>query len=709
MIATFLSSLNWTIQFEPLLHWGIAAGIGLLGFLLILASLWFRRAKIFWRALACLLMACAVMNPLISLEERTPLPTITLLIEDISPSQSVTGRTKQTTQAADALTQKLRQLDQSETYRFTLDAKGGSGTQLFAFLDEKINQFAPNQLGGVVVISDGRIHDNPDNIAPSWGRDIPFHLFLTGKEEDTDRRITITKAPRFMLINEPQNAEVTIQDEGPTPEGASVPVTILRDGEPYLQVTAKAGATLTFPLKVDHAGDTLFEVIADALPGEVSTLNNRLVIKVEGIRETLRVLLVSGEPHAGERVWRNLLKSDTSVDMVHFTILRPPNKQDGTPINELSLIAFPTRELFSEKINDFDLIVLDRYQRRGVLPRLYFRNIVNYIKDGGGLLIASGPEYAQSQSLWQSPLSDVLPAEPSGAMIEEAYKPVVSELGLRHPVTRNLQDDQQSNMSASSLSIPSLAAPSWGPWYRLIQTSQIVGQTILNANNNAPLLVLNRIEKGRVAMLLSDHIWLWARDHQGGGPHNALLKNIAHWLMQEPELEEERLFTKKDGRQIIVLRQTLSETLPPLAITAPDGQTNMVTMAPTKPGLYEATLDANQDGLWQFSQGDLSTLAHMGPVNTLEMQDLLASKEPLMPVLEQAKASFHRLSTRDMTEFQPVLVSSSGPFSGNGWIGFKSSTASELNSVKQRSLFAGFLGLALLAGFLSIVWWREGR
>ncbi len=130
------------------------------------------------------------------------------------------------------------------------------------------------------------------------------------------------------------------------------------------------------------------------------------------MRDKLRVLLVSGEPHAGERTWRNLLKSDASVDLVHFTILRPPEKQDGTPINELSLIAFPTRELFQQKIGEFQLIIFDRYARQGVLPIIYFDNITRYVRDGGAVLVAAGPDYASQTSLWRTPLDAILPAEP---------------------------------------------------------------------------------------------------------------------------------------------------------------------------------------------------------------------------------------------------------------------------------------------------------
>ena len=140
------------------------------------------------------------------------------------------------------------------------------------------------------------------------------------------------------------------------------------------------------------------------------------------MRDKLRVLLVSGEPHAGERTWRNLLKSDASVDLVHFTILRPPEKQDGTPINELSLIAFPTRELFQQKINEFQLIIFDRYARQGVLPIIYFDNIARYVRDGGAVLVAAGPDYASQTSIWRTPLDVVLPAEPSGRITEQPFR-----------------------------------------------------------------------------------------------------------------------------------------------------------------------------------------------------------------------------------------------------------------------------------------------
>ena len=119
-------------------------------------------------------------------------------------------------------------------------------------------------------------------------------------------------------------------------------------------------------------------------------------------------------------------------------ILRPPEKQDGTPINELSLIAFPTRELFQQKINEFQLIIFDRYARQGVLPIIYFDNIAKYVRDGGAVLVAAGPDYASPTSLWRTPLDSVLPAEPTGNMTEQTFRAQLTMLGKRHPVTREL-------------------------------------------------------------------------------------------------------------------------------------------------------------------------------------------------------------------------------------------------------------------------------
>ncbi len=282
------------------------------------------------------------------------------------------------------------------------------------------------------------------------------------------------------------------------------------------------------------------------------------MVSIDGVRDKLRVLLVSGEPHAGERTWRNLLKSDASVDLVHFTILRPPEKQDGTPINELSLIAFPTRELFQQKINEFQLIIFDRYARQGVLPIIYFDNITRYVRDGGAVLVAAGPDYASPTSIWRTPLDAILPAEPTGNVTEKSFYASLTDLGKRHPVTRDLEGANTS-------------PPHWSHWFRVVDTKDPTGTTVMQGPDNKPLLVLQREGEGRVALLLSDHIWLWARGFEGGGPHLDLLRRLSHWLMKQPELEEEALKLVVSGHQLLVRRQTMADDVSDVTLTTPSG------------------------------------------------------------------------------------------------------------------------------------------
>ena len=172
----------------------------------------------------------------------------------------------------------------------------------------------------------------------------------------------------------------------------------------------------------------MIELEVAPVENELAADSNRAVVNIEGVRDKLRVLLVSGKPHPGERMWRNLLKSDANVDLVHFTILRPPEKgSDGTPINELSLIAFPVADLFGRRIKDFDLIIFDRYAQQSILPYVYLENIANYVRDGGALLMAEGPEFSTPDGLYYSPLGAISPAEPSGDDVEGA----VSRQGVR--------------------------------------------------------------------------------------------------------------------------------------------------------------------------------------------------------------------------------------------------------------------------------------
>jgi hypothetical protein len=485
---------------------------------------------------------------------------------------------------------------------------------------------------------------------------------------------------------------------GTPPPGADATarVEILIDGARALSQPIPVGRPVTLALPVNHGGANVVSVSIPAAEGELTERNNAAVFTINGVRDRLRVLLVSGEPHPGERTWRNLLKADPSVDLVHFTILRPPTKQDGVPVFELSLISFPTRELFMQKIDEFDLIIFDRYRRRGVLPNAYIENVARYVRDGGAVLVASGPAFAGVESLWRTPLRDILPGAPTPRVIERGFLPEITTLGLRHPVTAGLMPPMAEG-----------EAP-WGRWFRMVEMQEASGQSVMSGAGS-PLLILDRVERGRVAMLASDHAWLWSRGFEGGGPQAELLRRLAHWLMKEPELEEEALVAEVSGAEIAVTRRSVTDAPAGLTATSPSGVSTRVPYTEIAPGRWTALVEAEEQGLWRLSDGSLSTVAAVGPPAPKEFENPISSTEPLSALV--AATGGGALRVGDNAENLPALrrVRDGRIAAGRGWVGLARREAYAVRDVSLTPLAPGWLML-MLAALLSLAAWRvEGR
>src|SRR5437899_9205070 len=554
--------MQYGIAFTPLVPslvlWLALAAIVVIAALLLLGRA--RGAAVGVTALALVLLALA--NPSLTREDREPLSSVAAVVIDKSPSQNFGSRTSETREAQEALVDSLKKIKGLEVRVVEAGQADGEtdGTKLFGALSSALSDVPVDRVAGAFLITDGRVHDIPANAA-ALGFQAPVHALITGRKDERDRRIAISAAPRFGIVGQVQTITYRLDDQGVSGERAKV--VVRRDGEVINERTVLSGQTVNIDVDIKHAGPNIVEIEASPLDNELTQVNNRAVVAIDGVRDKLRVLLVSGEPHSGERTWRNLLKSDASVDLVHFTILRPPEKQDGTPINELSLIAFPTRELFQQKINEFQLIIFDRYARQGVLPILYFDNIARYVRAGGAVLVAAGPDYASQTSIWRTPLEQILPAEPSGKTIEMPFRAELSDLGKRHPVTRGLAGSDTS-------------PPHWSRWFRLVDTRAANGTTIMEGPDKKPLLVLAREGEGRVGLLLSDHIWLWSRGFEGGGPHLDLMRRLSHWLMKQPDLEEEALRLIVRGRDLLIERQTMADNVGEVTLTLPSGITRNV-------------------------------------------------------------------------------------------------------------------------------------
>jgi hypothetical protein len=457
--------------------------------------------------------------------------------------------------------------------------------------------------------------------------------------------------------------------------------------------TVPTGEDLELPVTLPHGGINVIQFQVAAAESELTDRNNEAVLQINGVRDRLRVLLVSGEPHAGERTWRNLLKSDSSVDLVHFTILRPPEKQDGVPVTELSLIAFPTRELFLEKIDEFDLIVFDRYKRRGILPMIYLDNVRQYVERGGAVLMAAGPDFATADSLYRSPLSEILPAEPTARVIERPYLPRLTDDGRKHPVTQGLP----------ALAPPAAEGedgPGWGRWFRLIDTEAMSG------DGERPLLVLDRVGEGRVAMLASDHAWLWWRGYEGGGPQLELLRRLAHWMMKEPELEEEALTATAEGGEVTVTRRTMGEAPGDVEVEGPAGDTFSVELTEERPGRFVGTFATEETGIFRLTEGEMSAIVGVGPAAPKEYEETIASGDRLEPAVDARRGGIQRIAAGlpDIRQVREGRIAA-----GRGWIGITPRDAYQTADVTVTPLVAPLLFLLAAMALTLGAWLREGR
>jgi hypothetical protein len=572
---------------------------------------------------------------------------------------------------------------------------GGEGTQLFAAIQQGLRDVPADRLAGVIALTDGVVHDSPANGKLPFAA--PFHVLVTGREGEFDRRIELVEAPRFGLVGKDVIASVRLEVEGAKPAPARL--TVKRNGEVLLSRTILPQVAVPLPLKIDRVGMNLFEISIETAPGELTPLNNTLALPIEGVREKLRALLVSGEPHAGERTWRNLLKADPNVDLVHFTILRPPEKQDGTPTNELSLIAFPTRELFITKIKDFDLIIFDRYSHQTFLPSAYFENMVRYVREGGAILFAVGPEILSRNGLLSTPIADILPARPSGGLIERPFRAQLTDLGRKHPVTRALQGAGKPGEGAE-----------WAPFFRQIAARSNGAQGLMQGADNNPLLELKREGKGRVGLMLSDHVWLWARGYKGGGPYLDLLRRLSHWLMKEPELEEEVLRLSATGNRITLERRTLGAPPGPVRFTEPAGTREDIALKEVEPGYWRAEVSAKRAGLYKAENGTLTAWLNIGQANPREFRKVVSTPALLAPLAQTTGGGARRLEGSAGLHVPKIVDIRSGThFSGDDYIGLKPTEASLLTGVTVAPLGLGFLGLALLLLPLILTWLVEGR
>jgi hypothetical protein len=702
-----------TVAFAPLIPWLaliVLGGLTLaaLGFTLL------RRARgVTWRLLAAAALWLTLANPSLINEKRELRQDVGVVIVDESASQTIGNRKAQTEAALAKILDEAKQNPDLElrVVRAAGEAEsfdGDGGTRLFQALDRALSDVPRRRFAGAILITDGQVHDVPklaagaepseDGAKLATGGNLPpgpIHTVLTGTPGEVDRRLVVVRAPTFGLVDKPVTVTIRVEDSDKSTR-EPVNVTMRRDGTAQAPLSVPVNQDYQLEVPIQHGGQTIVELSAAPGPHELTMINNNAVIAINGIRDRLRVLLISGEPHAGERTWRNLLKSDPSVDLVHFTILRPPEKQDGTPINELSLIAFPIRELFEVKLHEFDLIIFDRYKRQNIVPRIYIQAIAKYVEDGGAVLEAAGPSFASRLSLFNSPLGDILPGEPTGKVFEQPFKPQLTDVGRRHPVTAGL-------VGAGAAG----ATPTWGRWFRHVEVTARHGEVLMSGVDNEPLLLLDRVGQGRIAQLASDHIWLWSRGYDGGGPQAELLRRLAHWLMKEPALEEEDLRAEMKDGKLVVTRHSLKPEPVNVKVTDPIGEQRTVPLADAGTGVATAAITVNKPGLYRIEDGTHTALAAVGSINPKEFADVRATTALLTPIANATGGGIFWIGTGNGPDLRRVREDRATH--GRDWLALIQRRDYDVTGVEQIPLLPAALVLLLAVGGLMLAWRREGR
>jgi hypothetical protein len=475
---------------DPYLPLWLIGLIGAAALLIAAFSIWHGGKGALLRLLAACALVAALLNPQRTEQTRAPSRDIGVVAIDASQSMAVDARGAQANAAATQLAEAMRAsgLDVRQLRLGETDDPA-NGTKLFQSLDTALARVPKERLAGIVLLTDGITHDVP-NTRPASA---PLHILTAGDKALRDRRLILEQAPAFALVD--QNFKVQVKvDDGPRGQGQAR----LRwrvDGKPMPDMLVPVGRSATLTATATRRGPISIDITAEALPNEPIVANNSVLATVNGVRDRLKVVLVSGEPNLGERLWRDILKSDPAVDLVHFTILRLPTSIDATPIQELSLIPFPVEELFVEKLDTFDLVIFDKFGALDVLPEIYLANVAAYVRDGGAVMVLTGPEALNSFSLTQTALGDILPGRPTGPMLSSAFRPTLTEAGARHPITASLPRlwAEQSGQAQ------------WGLWYRQV-AGQPRGDILMRGASNAALLVTGQAGEGRSALMFSDQV-----------------------------------------------------------------------------------------------------------------------------------------------------------------------------------------------------------
>jgi uncharacterized membrane protein len=445
----------------------------------------------------------------------------------------------------------------------TVDEATGRRTDLMAALRSVASGAGSGRrLAGVLLLTDG-----VDTEALAGGmtaearRELealgaPVHVFAAGGDADLkDLAITRVLADDFAFVRSAVEIEVVVQSRGYPAQ--TVPVILRREGRVVSTQSTRLEpgqeSRVTFRFTPDTTGKFVYTVEVPVLEGEAVTSNNQRSFVLKVIRDRVRVLQVAGRPSWDQRFLRSLLKKDPNVDLISFFILRTPQNTQQVNNSELSLIPFPTHELFTQELGTFDLVVFQNFDYLPYGMAQYLGNVRRYVEEGGSFVMIGG-EKSFSEGRYQGTyIEDILPVEllpaRSGTLDGEVFQPRLTEHGRRHPIT-------QVGPAGESLErvferLPEL--PSMNRVRGVRRDAQVLLEHPFRRNGagNAPVVVVGESGRGRTMAVMTDGTWFWSFPAAGGEGdrrvYDRFWSNALRWLVRDPDLTHVRVRPVRDA------------------------------------------------------------------------------------------------------------------------------------------------------------------
>jgi uncharacterized membrane protein len=491
-----------------------------------------------------------------------------------------------------------------------------SDTDFLKAFDHLERTQSQRKLVGAIILSDGVDTTRPtDGAVPAPISDVlkrlavPIHTVRLARDDASlDLAIDRVAHDDFAFVRNAVSFEVAISVRGHGAQSTSVRLEEngVEVAVKQLELQAdKTDYTVIFELVPDTRGQSIFKVVAQTLDGEQVIENNQHAFVVQVIRDKIRVLQVVGRPSWDVRALRNMLKQNPNVDLISFFILRTNDSVDSAATHELSLIPFPTDELFYQELGSFDLVVFQNFTHRGFRMAQYLPRIRDFVKDGGGFVMIGGDQSFAGGGYANTPFASFLPViMGEGDAIEtQSFKAELTEVGRLHPITRLIQSGDENVNAWSDLR----AMNGWNGVSGVPADADVLLRTPTSMGAQ-PFVAVRDFGRGRVLSVLGDDTWRWSfgADGSGANPHfyYRFWGNAIRWLIRDPALNRLKVSARSENvgvkMPVLVEARLSTPSFLPASDTVLNASARMLGQDNQTGPLEVQSLSSNEQGAARF-------------------------------------------------------------------------------------------------------------